>query len=299
MKKTLICAPSLVIPNELFSFIEGARVYDSSSSPEAKVYYIDKDSGYFLKFAKPGALKKEAEIGSYFHSLSLGAEVLHYSTFEGSDVFMTARLAGEDCTHEEYLSDPKRLCEIIATELRRLHETDYKNCPVMNRTADYIRTVDDNYHAGICDLSYSNCKSKDEAYRTFCEYKNALKCDTLLHGDYCLPNIILKDWNLSGFIDLGAGGVGDRHIDLFWGAWTLNFNLHTDKYRERFADVGLYENEIFHGVAEMLEKLSVDTCMLCGCCSFICPANRPLVQTNKLAKQFLKEEKAKEAQKNG
>ena len=46
----------------------------------------------------------------------------------------------------------------------------------------------------------------------------------------------MKDWNLSGFIDLGAGGVGDRHIDLFWGAWTLNFNLHTDKYRERFFD---------------------------------------------------------------
>lgn len=51
-----------------------------------------------------------------------------------------------------------------------------------------------------------------------------------------MPNIILKDWKLSGFIDVGAGGVGDRHIDLFWGAWTLNFNLKTDKYRNRFFD---------------------------------------------------------------
>ena len=50
---------------------------------------------------------------------------------------------------------------------------------------------------------------------------------------------------------------------------------------------------------EMLKKLSVDTCMLCGCCSFTCPANRPLVQTNTLSKQLLKEEKAKEASKNG
>jgi electron transport complex protein RnfC len=37
--------------------------------------------------------------------------------------------------------------------------------------------------------------------------------------------------------------------------------------------------------------------MECGCCSFVCPANRPLVQTNKLAKVFLKEEQAKEANK--
>lgn len=35
---------------------------------------------------------------------------------------------------------------------------------------------------------------------------------------------------------------------------------------------------------ELLEKLKVNICMECGCCSYICPARRPLVQTNKLAK---------------
>ena len=63
-----------------------------------------------------------------------------------------------------------------------------------------------------------------------------LKSDTLLHGDYCLPNIMLENWRFTGFIDLGRGGIGDRHIDLFWGAWTLEFNLHTDKYGSRFLD---------------------------------------------------------------
>ena len=48
---------------------------------------------------------------------------------------------------------------------------------------------------------------------------------------------------------------------------------------------------------ETLRRLSVDTCMLCGCCSFVCPARRPLVQTNSLAKALLREEKAKEASK--
>ena len=49
----------------------------------------------------------------------------------------------------------------------------------------------------------------------------------------------------------------------------------------------------------LLEKLSVETCMECGCCSFMCPASRPLVQTNKLAKALLKETRMKEASKNG
>ncbi len=51
-----------------------------------------------------------------------------------------------------------------------------------------------------------------------------------------------------------------------------------------------YENKD----TEKLKELCVNTCMECGCCSFVCPANRPLVQTNKLSKALLREEKAKE-----
>ena len=38
---------------------------------------------------------------------------------------------------------------------------------------------------------------------------------------------------------------------------------------------------------EDLQKLKVNLCIECGCCSFVCPAKRPLVQTNKLAKAML------------
>lgn len=47
------------------------------------------------------------------------------------------------------------------------------------------------------------------------------------------------------------------------------------------------------GAVEDLGKLGIDVCMECGCCSFNCPANRPLVQTNKLAKAAYKEFKIK------
>ena len=46
-----------------------------------------------------------------------------------------------------------------------------------------------------------------------------------------------------------------------------------------------------------LKDLKVNLCMECGCCSYICPARRPLAQTNKLAKGYLKEYLALEAQK--
>ena len=45
------------------------------------------------------------------------------------------------------------------------------------------------------------------------------------------------------------------------------------------------------------EREGVEVCMECGCCSYVCPAKRPLVQTNRLAKAALRAKKAKEANK--
>lgn len=41
--------------------------------------------------------------------------------------------------------------------------------------------------------------------------------------------------------------------------------------------------------AERLELAKVNLCIECGCCSFVCPAKRPLVETNRLAKADLRD----------
>lgn len=54
------------------------------------------------------------------------------------------------------------------------------------------------------------------------------------------------------------------------------------------------------GEEETLKKLHVNLCMECGTCAFCCPANRPIIQTHKLAKAALRAAKAREeAKKNG
>ena len=40
---------------------------------------------------------------------------------------------------------------------------------------------------------------------------------------------------------------------------------------------------------DMLEKLKVNVCMECGCCAYICPTKRPLVQVMKLSKIMLRD----------
>ena len=52
------------------------------------------------------------------------------------------------------------------------------------------------------------------------------------------------------------------------------------------------------GEEETLKKLRVDLCMECGTCAFVCPANRPIIQTHKLAKAALRAAKAREEAKH-
>jgi kanamycin kinase len=239
MKRTLINPDINSYPDDIRSFLQGADIYDSSCSPEARVIFIDKDGGYFLKSSPKGTLKKEADMTSFFHSKGLSTEVVLYRSDE-SDWLLTKKLIGEDCTHSAYLDDPHRLCDTLAELLRKLHEINTQNCPVADRMSDYFALAEKNYAKGQIDLSYYEQDygsiTADGAWNIVNEGKDLLCGKALLHGDYCLPNVILDNWRFSGFIDLGNGGVGDRHVDIYWGAWTLRFNLGTDKYRERFFD---------------------------------------------------------------
>ncbi|MBQ8836982.1 MAG: aminoglycoside 3'-phosphotransferase [Clostridia bacterium] len=239
MQRTLITPNLDIFPAAVKPLICGADIYDSSCSPEARVYFIDKGCGYYLKCAAKGSLKIEADLTRYFNSKGLATSVLEYISLD-KDWLLTEKVSGEDCTHKMYLDEPKRLCDTTAELLRLLHENDFASCPIQNRIETYTQTVIENYRAGTYDKSAFpdsfGYKSDQEAWAVAEKYMHCLKNDTLLHGDYCLPNIMLDNWKFSKFIDLGNGGVGDRHIDIFWGIWTLFFNLKTDKYTERFMD---------------------------------------------------------------
>ena len=227
-------------PTELLPLLSGAKLYDSSCSPEASVIFVDKDGGYFLKSAIRGALEYEAVMTKYFHSKGLAAEVLSYLSDE-RDWLLIARIPGDDCTTAKYLEQPERLCDVYAERLALLHAEGYKDCPIQNHTELYLAKMKKNKTSDTFDKSHFpdsfGYASAEEAWAVVEKHGHLLKRDTLLHGDYCLPNVILDDWRFNGFIDLDNGGVGDRHVDIFWGIWTLWFNLKTDKYRERFIDV--------------------------------------------------------------
>lgn len=205
-------------PNELHYIFENAKVYDSSSHPTMTVLYSENE--YYVKIGEKSSMIKEAEMAKLFERNGIGVEVVSYISND-KDYMVTRPAKGEDCTH--YLNNPEKLCEVLAESMKFLH-----NRPV-------------------ADIPVSPCM---ETYAGL----DFIKQDTFIHGDFCLPNIILDNWKFSTFIDVGLAGVGDRHIDIYWALWSLEHNLQTDKYTDYFLSLygeDNYDKDILKKVAEI------------------------------------------------
>jgi kanamycin kinase len=192
------------MPPALRPYLSGAALLrEGIGRSEAQTFYVARDGGYVLKIASPGALAREAAMTRFLHGHGLAARVAAYAS-EARDWLLTERLPGESCIGARYLAEPERLCDALAECLLRLHALPADGCPLLAQT-------------GLSDNSPT-------------------PHDVVLHGDACLPNMLLNDWAFSGFVELGDGGVGDRHVDIYWALWSLQYNLKSDAYRGRFLD---------------------------------------------------------------
>lgn len=201
MKKTEIQVNLADFPSELHDLFRNATVYDSSSSDTMQVLY--SDLGYYIKIAPKGMLEKEAEMTRLFAEMGMGVEVVSYLSLE-KDYMVTRSAKGDDALH--YLEHPEKLCVVLAEAMKYLHSRP------------------------VTGVSVSLCMDTYEK----AGYGEMLQRDTFIHGDFCLPNIIFDDWKFSSFIDVGLAGVGDKHIDIYWVLWSLNYNLKTDRYTDYF-----------------------------------------------------------------
>ena len=109
---------------------------------------------------------------------------------EGKAYYLREYLDGDNLCEKDYLKDPIKLIDLLVEGIKIIHNTKVAS-------QDYI--IDNNYN-------------------------------TLIHGDYCLPNILVKNGKISGFVDLGEAGIGDPWMDYAWCIWSLEYNLGTKEY---------------------------------------------------------------------
>ena len=112
-------------------------------------------------------------------------EVVGFHHEMGDDWLVTHEVPGVPMSQPSIGWEASRVATKLGEILRVLHSTDAAGCPFGVKKRGHV----------------------------------------LIHGDYCLPNVLVQDGEVSGIVDVGQSGLGNPEDDLAAGVWTLRYNF--------------------------------------------------------------------------
>ncbi|MDB4866448.1 MAG: hypothetical protein JWR03_781 [Cohnella sp.] len=156
-------------------------------------------------------------------------KVLGYDKDAAKEYLLVSEIAGVDASDRSYESMLPQLMRQLAIGLRTIHEVIIDNCPFDQRLdrkiAEAKRRVDNKrINEDQFDPVRQGFKA-EELLEELLRKKPADEDLVFTHGDYCLPNIILKDGRVSGFVDWGRAGTADRYQDIALAIRSITYNF--------------------------------------------------------------------------
>lgn len=216
----------------------------------AQVYCLwdDREPISFLKIAPRTGLTTLADDAARLAWLSSRLptpQVLAYQEDEQDCYLLTSVIPGEDTATlaERPETDIAQLVRLLAVGLRQIHAVPAGDCPFDYRLPHEIARVRMRIEQGLLDeRGFGGRWEEYTVDALFAELLATAPMDedwVLTHGDYCLPNILLAGNRVSGFVDLGRAGVGDRYRDLALARRSLIRNCGASWVPLLFAEYGL------------------------------------------------------------
>ena len=183
-------------------------------------------------------IKREYSVLKWLKGRLPVPEIRHYDEYNGWSFMLTTAQKGYKAgTPDDEIREPyENTLKLLADGLLMVQSVDISDCPfVIDDTAKFQSVVDNyetNFHKQFIDEithQYAEMerigqfrfgKQTDRPFETPAEMRDWLiknkpqdvKCFS--HGDYGLPNTFIDGSNVTGFIDVGGGGVYCKWHDI-------------------------------------------------------------------------------------
>ena len=166
-------------------------------------------------------VEKQVRIMQWLEGKLPAPKVLAFEIQEDRSYLLMSRVMGEVACAEYYLEHPNVLLKALAEALKMCWALDISDCPNIRDLDAELAEGRYRVENGLVDMDNAEPTTFGEGGFESPEHllewleENRPEPELVFsHGDFCLPNVLLVDGKVSGFIDLGDAGVGDKWRDI-------------------------------------------------------------------------------------
>lgn len=145
-------------------------------------------------------------------------EVRLFDSDDKCHYLLISEIEGAAASDDLCRNEPEKVVEQLASGLETIHNLPIADCPFDLTLDKKIEQARRNIEHRLVDESDFDAarqgRTAGDLFRELIATKPAREDLVFTHGDFCLPNIILKDWRVNGFIDWGRAGIADRYQDI-------------------------------------------------------------------------------------
>lgn len=144
--------------------------------------------------------------------------IIYQAIIDDISYLLMEKAEGEMLESTQYKNNPELLVRLAAKGIRKLQKVDISEC-VYNSTIECklleAREFIDSGVASSVDKSIytEGMATVEDVYRYLVENKPEEEL-VFTHGDFCFNNYFTDGEDITGYIDMGRGGVGDKYQDI-------------------------------------------------------------------------------------
>ncbi len=220
----------MVLPEKISSLLRGARGEPDRVGMSGAGVFLYPD--LVLKISPEGeSARREAEMTKWLRGKLPVPEVIACERAGGRQFLLMARLPGVMLCDSAVITDAKKTAELLARALEMVSAVDFSDCPYTADLDDELAAARGYVERGEVDIENTDPATfgpggfRDPEHLLMWLEENRPEEDRrFTHGDMCLPNILTKNGQISGFLDLGSAGVGDPWRDITIARRSLHDN---------------------------------------------------------------------------
>ena len=221
---------SVCLPEKIRRLISG-KTYQTNNTgmSEAQVMVFEDCVLKIEKYRKKN--EETVEVMRWLDGKLPVPKVLCYESDAEYQYLLMSRVAGKMSCDSYCMNHPEELIAGLAEAMRMLWSVDIADCPRRRDPDTELKEAAYRIENHLIDMDNvepstfgkSGFKDPEDLLR-WLENNRPNYEPVLSHGDLCLPNVFLDHGRVSGLIDLGNTGIGDRWKDIALCYRSLRWN---------------------------------------------------------------------------